>query len=77
MKQNKKEKLNYKECSDCLQIKEARQLNIRHQDFEKTYKSRWSSEKGRRKGYWIYNTENYSLCKNCMNNFLKRIRKQK
>lgn len=69
LKPTNKEK--YKECSGCGQRTNTRTLNIRYQDFRKTYRS--TNYNPNRDHFWIYNTKSYVLCKNCQVKFLKRL----
>lgn len=62
-----------RECSACRKVTNTRTLNIRYQDFVRTYKS--TNYNPYRDSFWIYNTKGYDLCKNCQKRFLIKLSK--
>ena len=70
LKQRKKSKL-LRECSGCRKKTDTRTLNIRYQDFVKTYAT--SNYNPNRSHFWFYNTIGYDLCKLCQGRFLKKL----
>ena len=72
MLQQRKKQI-YKTCSGCGKEKDTRSLNIRYQDFTRTYNHRYG-EKIPWKKYWIYNTENFDLCRECQKKIVIKIK---
>lgn len=66
-------------CAKCKLIRITRRLNLRYQDFSKTYlRGNWKYDdpKIRRKPYakmWIYHTENHNMCKSCITKIIRSI----